>query len=99
MRVVFSELAVRELNEAVNFYETEFSGLGVRFRGDVKRAAARVAEFPMAWSVEIGEVRKCLLHRFPYKLLYSVEAEHVFIIAVAHQHRRPNYWVERIEQP
>jgi hypothetical protein len=36
-----------------------------------------------------------LLHMFPYKLLYSIEKNHVFIIAVAHQHRRPTYWQRR----
>ncbi|MDP2208100.1 MAG: type II toxin-antitoxin system RelE/ParE family toxin [Bacteroidota bacterium] len=57
----------------------------------------RIAEHPQAWSVERGDVRKCLLHKFPYKLLYSIEEDHIFVLAVAHQHRRPNYWVERNE--
>jgi len=42
-----------------------------------------------------GEVRKCLLHRFTYKLLYSVEEDHILVIAVAHQYRKPDYWVDR----
>jgi len=37
------------------------------------------------------------IEKFPYKLLYSVESNHIFIIAVAHQHRRPDYWIERNE--
>lgn len=32
----------------------------------------RIAAYPKAWSVERGEIRKCLLHKFPYKLLYSI---------------------------
>jgi plasmid stabilization system protein ParE len=97
MRVIFSELASRELDEAIQHYEVEFQGLGKRFRDEVKKAAKRILEYPVAWSRERGDVRKCLLHKFPYKLLYSIEEDHVFIIAVAHQHRKPDYWIEGTE--
>lgn len=95
MRVVFSSLAKRELDDATNFYEMEFEGLGKRFLAEVKKAVIRISEYPKAWSVERGEVRKCLLHRFPYKLLYSIERDHIHVMAVAHLHRKPDYWVER----
>lgn len=95
MGVIFTRIATQELEDAVRFYELEYAGLGRRFKEEVRKAALRVAEYPQAWSVERGEVRKCLLHKFPYKLLYSVEADHVLVIAVAHQHRKPDYWVDR----
>lgn len=95
MRVIFTRIATQELEDAVRFYELEYVGLGRRFKEEVRSAALRVAEYPKAWSVERGEVRKCLLHKFPYKLLYSVEANHVLVIAVAHQHRKPDYWIDR----
>ncbi|MEW6501172.1 MAG: hypothetical protein AB1456_06765 [Thermodesulfobacteriota bacterium] len=38
-------------------------------------------------------MRKTFVHRFPYKILYSIEPDHLFIIAIAHQHRKPDYWV------
>jgi len=95
MKVVFSEYARQELVDAVRYYELEYEGLGRRFREEVRKAAIRIAEYPMAWSAERGDVRKCLLHKFPYKLLYSIEENHVFVIAVAHLHRRPDYWIER----
>lgn len=97
MKVIFSKLAKQELDDATRFYEKEFEGLGKRFREEVTKAAIRISEYPEAWSVERGEIRKCLLHKFPYKLLYSIEKDHIFIIAVAHQHRKPDYWVERNE--
>ena len=94
MEVVFSKLAVLELEDATRFYEIELEGLGMRFGQEVRKAALRIAGYPKAWSIETGDVRKCLLHRFPYKLLYSVEDDHIFVIAVAHQHRRPDYWID-----
>ena|SRR3990167_2467363 len=97
MRVIFTRIARRELEDAVHYYELEYSGLGSRFKEEVRKAALRIAAYPQAWSIERGDVRKCLLHKFPYKLMYSVEEDHVLIIAVAHQHRKPDYWVGRDE--
>ncbi len=97
MRVVFTRMAAQELEDAVHFYDLEYLGLGRRFKEEVRKAALRVAEYPRAWSLERGEVRKCLLHKFPYKLMYSVEEDHILVIAVAHQHRKPDYWVGRDE--
>jgi len=95
MKVIFSEYAKREFEDAIDYLEIEFEGLGVQFRSEVLFAVKRLIKFPFAWSVERGDVRKCLLHKFPYKLLYSIEDDHIFIIAVAHQHRKPDYWISR----
>ena len=95
MNIIFSKYANLELDDAVNFYELEFSGLGIRFKNEIKKAVMRISEYPQAYSVERNEIRRCVLHKFPYKLLYSIEVDHIFIIAVAHQHREPDYWVER----
>jgi len=97
MRVIFTRIARRELEDAVRYYELEYSGLGRGFKEEVRKAALRIAEYPQAWSIERGDVRKCLLHKFPYKLMYSVEEDHILVIAVAHQHRKPDYWVDRDE--
>jgi len=91
----FSKYAKLELLNAIHYYELEYKGLGQRFKKEVQRAAIRIAEYPDAWSVERGDIRKCLLHKFPHKILYSVEKDHIFIIAIAHQHRKPDYWVEK----
>lgn len=94
MTVIFSTLARQELDDATQYYEIEYQGLGEQFRHEVRKAITRLSIYPKAWSVERGDIRKCILHKFPYKLLYSIEADHIFIIAVAHQHRKPDYWIE-----
>jgi plasmid stabilization system protein ParE len=94
MKIIFSKYAKQELDDATQYYEIEYQGLGKRFKEEVRKAAKRISEYPEAWSVERGDVRKCILHKFPYKLLYSVEINHIFIIAVAHQHRKPDHWVK-----
>lgn len=96
-RVIFTRFARQELEDAVRYYEQEYSGLGSKFKEEVRKAALRIVAYPQAWSIERGDVRKCLLHKFPYKLMYSVEEDHILVIAVAHQHRKPHYWAGRDE--
>ena len=95
MKVVFSKLAKLELEDAIAYYELELSGLGINFKKEVRKNIERIKKFPEAASIERGEIRKSLLHKFPYKILYSIESDHIFIIAIAHQHRRPDYWVDK----
>ena len=57
MRVIFTRLASQELEDAVRYYELEYSGLGRRFREEVRKVALRIAAYPQAWSIECGEVR------------------------------------------
>ena len=97
MRIIFTRIARQELEDAVRYYELEYSGLGKRLKEEVRKAALRIAAYPQAWSIVRGDVRKCLLHKFPYKVMYSVEEDHILVIAVAHQHRKPDYWVGRDE--
>ncbi len=93
MKILFSKFAKNELDDAVTFYETELAGLERLFKEEIKSSVSRIKEHPEAWSIEKGDVRKALLHRFPYKILYSIEKDHIVILAIAHQHRKPNYWV------
>lgn len=95
MKVIFARLAKLELDDAVVYYELEHSGLGANFKKEVQKNIERIKKFPQASTIEKGEIRKSLLHKFPYKILYSIESDHIFIIALAHQHRKPDYWVER----
>lgn len=96
MNVIFDKLARLELDDAAEFYELEVPGLGKRFREEVKHGLRRICDYPRAWTREKGNVRRYILHKFPYKILYSIEDDYIYIIAIAHGHRRPNYWIDRI---
>ena len=95
MKVIFAKLAKLELDDATIYYELEHPGLGIKFKDEVKKNIERIKKYPEAAVLERGEIRKSLLHKFPYKILYSIESDHIFIIALAHQHRKPEYWVNR----
>ena len=91
----FHDLAKVELNEAMQYYEAESLGLGAAFLAEVERSNTAIAEHPEAAPVLGGSVRRRLLRRFPYGLLYSVRPDRIRILAVMNLRRRPAYWIGR----
>ncbi len=91
----FHRLAERELNDAAQYYELENPGLGCSFLEEVERSLRSIAEHPEAGSILGGSVRRRLLRRFPYALLYKIRPEGIRVLAVMNLKRRPSYWVGR----
>ena len=98
MNAEFLAEAEEELREAARYYEKEAAGLGLAFLIEAHRAVHEIEAFPEAWTTVRQGIRKKPLSRFPYNLLYSIEADSILIIAVAHQMRRPTYWLSRIKK-
>jgi len=73
VNATFHPEADAEFQEAIEFYESESAGLGVRFFREVMAAVARIEAHPRAWPRLRGPVRKCVMTGFPYKLLYAIE--------------------------
>jgi len=99
MQVIFSPRATEELDDAALYYDQEQPGLGDRFLAAVEHASIQVGRTPMLYPAGQRGIRRCLLRRFPYVLLYSVEADYIYVIVVAHQHRKPGYWHDRLPNP
>ena len=97
MRVIFDDLAKIELDDGKEYYEMEVIGLGKRFKQEVKRAIHIIKKMPTIGSLESENIRRYILHKFPYKVLYSIEKDHIYVIAIAHLHREPMYWINRIK--
>lgn len=96
MKLRFLILAQRELDDAVAWYNEQAAGSGQEFLDELDRVVRRAVTFPMSCpEIEPG-VRRCLLARFPYGLIYGVDRKTIVVVAVAHLHREPRYWVGRI---
>ncbi len=96
MDIVFLEPAESELDEAISYYNGERAGLGDEYLVEVLRALERIASFPRSGHPFSRNTRRCLINRFPYAVIYQVSENSILVIAIAHLHREPGYWVHRL---
>lgn len=98
--VSWHPLARRELLEASAFYEGESEGLGEVFLDEVQETLEHLKLHPRVGRKVLPEVCRFLVSRFPYGIVYRIERnrqrERIFVLAVAHQKRRPRYWAKRV---
>lgn len=88
--------ARREVREAAIYLNNRRFGLGKELLDEVRVAIADVVASPGSNPVVIPGVRKRNLRRFSYRLLYTVEADHIEFVAFMHLHQRPGYWRDRL---
>lgn len=92
----FHPEALIEFEQAAQYFAERQPGLELRFISSIEATITRVCEAPRRWRVYDGDIRRCLARVFPYAVLYSIEQDHVLIIAVMHCHRQPGYWQQRL---
>ncbi len=96
MRVRFLTIAQKEVSEAVQWYNEQRDLLGIDFLDQMDAAIRRIKAFPESYPEIENGLRRCIFSRFPYGLIYGIDEDSIIIVAVAHLHREPRYWVERL---
>ena len=90
--------AAEELDEAIHYYETKSPGIGLNLAARVSEAPQKIQLNPHSYPFHKDtSVQKCLVRRFPYTVFYMDLDEHIVVIVVAHQKRKPDYW--KFRQP
>ena len=82
VRISFHELAEREMNDAALYYESEIPGLGVRFLDEIERYIAVIADNPNAGAEIRRKVRRRIMRKVPYGILYVVKKDGIRILAI-----------------
>ncbi len=98
MRLEYHPLSISDLSDAVAYYNQQRSGLGNEFRAEIYDALERISDNPFQYAVvEVEkEMRRCLVHRFPYSILFRCpDEETVWIDAIRHNHRHPSFGLNR----
>jgi toxin ParE1/3/4 len=92
----FHVLARLELDEATTYYEELQPGLGIEFLQQVEQTTERLQHDPrMGAPYKQSAYRHYVIHRFPYVIYYQEREDAIWIMAVAHGQRRPDYWTRR----
>lgn len=102
MKLRVLDVAEREVNSAACWYDDQRAGLGDDFLDEYVRRLKRIEESPLSFApLETNdtefEIRRAILKRFPYGIVYQVLPSECIVLAVMHLSRRPNYWIGRLE--
>jgi plasmid stabilization system protein ParE len=91
----FLPAAKAEFDDAVDWYE-QHTGLGQDLVARVREVLNRISINPRLHAVTYKDVRKAVVRRFPYLVLYREEAGEVVVISVFHSSRNPSIWQSRV---
>lgn len=95
MKFVFHPEAELELNQAVDYYNNCQPSLGLEFSKEVYISIQNILAYPQAWTQLSKNTRRCLVNRFPFGVIYQVTKNGIYIIAIMHLNRKPDYWQQR----
>jgi toxin ParE1/3/4 len=97
MRVLFRPEAREDVIQARDWYEKQSAGLGGEFVRALEAAVASASRSPDAFPAVSGELRRVLLRRFPYSLVYQLHGDTLVVLACFHHRRSPRTLTDRIK--
>jgi hypothetical protein len=92
LKIEISKYAQLEIEESKEYYNLQKNSLGDDFKYDVFMAFNNIVYSPSLYPNVTKNIKRCLLHRFPFSIFYTVKKDSVLILSVAHQHRKPKYF-------
>ncbi len=92
MKVEFHPSTAGDVNEGASFYRRARSGLESEFRHEIDAAIGRIANTPLLYPLVEAQVRRCIVHRFPYSILFRVvDADRIRVLVIRHHKRHPEF--------
>jgi len=92
MTYSFHPDAELELYSSIDYYESCKKDLGLEFAQEIHKTIKRILEYPNAWQKLDGDIRRCLVNRFPFAIIYYQKDREIIILAIMELHQKPNYW-------
>jgi plasmid stabilization system protein ParE len=97
MTLIVLDAAEREFNASVDYYESREPGLGVRFRTEAESVFDRILRTPELPRLRRGLYRRVNFPAFTHYAAYIIRQEAIWVVAIAHAHRRPEFWLKRAD--
>jgi len=87
--------AESDIAVAFDWYETEYSGLGVQFFDTLSESFERITSNPLHYA-DLGQgIRRKLLQKFPYAVFFVLDRGEIWVLAVLQQSQSPDIWKSR----
>jgi len=93
--IFFHQAAKVELFNARDYYDDLLFGLGKSFIIEIEKTINIIKKNPLAYPIINKNIRKAVIMKFPYSILYIIEEDIVYLLAIMHQKRKPFYWKNR----
>jgi len=90
--------AESDIEDAYKWYETQRKGLGENFLLCIEEALSRLSRNPALYSIVYKDVRRILIHRFPFGVFFIEGENNISVLAVLHARRNPKAWKGRTKQ-
>ena len=87
--------AEADILDAQHWYETRDPDLGTAFAEEIQATMTRISEYPQSHSIAHRDVRRALVHRFPYSLFYRDSGTRIVVLGCFHHRRSPSKWLSR----
>jgi hypothetical protein len=84
-----------DAEEAGAWYEGERVGLGAEFLLELRATFIRIEQAPLQFPLVDGDIRRAILHRFPFGVFFVAEGDLATVLAITHLHRHPETWQSR----
>ena len=84
-----------DAEDAGAWYDGEQIGLGAAFLTELRATFVRIEQGPLQFPLVFGEIRRAILHRFPFGVFFVVEGDVATVVAITHLHRHPSVWQSR----
>jgi len=95
MTLITLDEAEQEFTESVAYYEAQEPGLGLRLRDEVAAVLAWIVHHPEVPRLRAKGYRRVNLRTFPHSAAYVIRQDTIWVVAIAHGHRRPEFWLDR----
>jgi toxin ParE1/3/4 len=95
-RLEFANGFESELLEAARWYAERSVWAANEFVDEVEEALEQIQEYPERWPLLGRGIRKYLLKRFPYLVIYRADRDRIYVVAISHCARRSRYWKSRL---
>jgi plasmid stabilization system protein ParE len=84
-----------DYQEALVWYQARSPQAAAGFEAAVEVALRVIGEAPERWTRCDDRHRFYILRRYPFSIIYRIEAGDVLVVAVAHSSRSASYWRDR----
>ncbi|MBU0464888.1 MAG: type II toxin-antitoxin system RelE/ParE family toxin [Proteobacteria bacterium] len=95
MKVIILQQAFKELNDAIEYYEEQQNGLGMKLKEEIDHYVKWISNNSNVPKIRSNGYRRVNLKVFPYFIAYTIKKEAIWILAIAHGYRKPQYWIKR----